>query len=263
MPHDLGSTVAVSWTTTASHTVTLAVTLPDGSALDPAPTVTENAGTYSADVVGTLAGRYLLTWTDTTDTVKHTDTIEVWPADPRFLISFEDATQSLGWRAADTAANGAQLRLYIAAATPIIEDIAGAVLVRTVEQFADGGRRGIALWHRPDEVTAVEVDGVEITDYVPNLNAGIVYRGRYGEMFDPGRQIVKITYTVGAAQVQPNIQLGTKELVRHLWQIGQQITSGVPVDYGQTPMGLTPSGFAVPKRVIELCSTSYTLPGIA
>lgn len=264
MPVDIGTEKTVTWSTTAGKTVTLTVTRPDGVQAE-AVTATEASGTYSVDVATPLAGRYLLAWENTTDSVTYTDTIEVWPADPRFLISLDDAFAALQWtdRTADKTKNADSVRLYVAAATPIIEDITGTVLVRMVEQYADGGKTGVLLWERPSEILTVEVDGSEITDYVTNKSAAILYRGRHGERFDDGRQLIRIVYKTGEDAVAPNLQLATRELVRHLWQVGQQVPSGSPVSYGDKPMGLTPSGFAVPNRVIELCGTTYKLPGIA
>lgn len=266
MPYDLGSTFPVEWARGASNdanTVTLTVTKPDGTTAT--PSVTHDAGTFTASVEGTLAGRYLLTWLDSTADLTNTDIVEVWPADPRFIVSLGEALDHLKWNAASRAADGPMLRLYIAAATPVIEDIAGAVLLRTIEQYADGGRSGVALWERPDEIASVEVDGTAITDYVPNMNAAIVYRGRHGERFPDGRQIIKVTYTTGGSTIAPNVRLGTLELVRHLWQVGQQVTSGTVIEYGQQggQIVTTPSGYAVPKRVLELCSSTYRLPGMA
>ncbi|QPE05309.1 hypothetical protein IT882_04370 [Microbacterium schleiferi] len=264
MPIDLGTEQTVTWTTTTSHTVTVTVTRPDGTQLD-AVSATETFDTYSATVATPLAGRYLLRWDDTTADVVYTDTIDVWPADPRFLISVDDAMESLQWNTASKAdtASRDMVRLYVAAATPIIEDIAGAVLIRTVEQYADGGKTGVLLWDRPSEVLSVEVDGTAITDYVVNKSAAILKRGKYGERFDPGFQVVRILYRTGSEGVAPNLQLATRELVRHLWQVGQQTIEGVPGSYGDRPMGVTPSGFAVPKRVLELASATHSLPGVA
>lgn len=263
MPIDLGTEHDVTWTTATSQSVTVQVIRPDGETIDPA--VTTTGVDHTATVPTTIAGRYLVTWTNTTSDEVYTDTFEVWPADPRFLISIDDAMDSLQWRDGDRAAKRDMLRLYVAAATPVIEDIVGAVIVRTIVQHANGGKTGVVLWERPSEITEVQVDGQTITDYVADLSAAIVYRGRHGERFLPGKQIVRITYKTGSESVSPNIQLATRELVRHLWQIGQQITTGTAVSYGDRPQGLalTPSGFAVPKRVIELCAGTYKLPGIA
>ncbi|MHC9046807.1 hypothetical protein ACYX8G_19655 [Microbacterium saperdae] len=263
MPIDIGSLATVEWTRPAGHIVTLAVTKPDGTPIDPAPTVTDAAGKYSARVLVEYSGRYLLQWTDTTDERTYADTLEVWPRDPRFLISLEDAMNHLGWRDPDKNANGAKLRLYVAAATEVIEDIVGAILIRTVVQPADGGRSGVPLWERPSEIVSVVVNGAATTAYTPNLNAAIVYAGgRDGGRFPDGRQNVIITYRTGASSVAPSIQLATSELIRHLWQVGQQAPAP-SAQNASADQAHTPSGFAVPRRVIELCQNTYRLPGTA
>src|SRR5690606_30848525 len=132
---------------------------PDGTSVSPAPTVSYADGTFSAAFLADQPGRYVLHWTDTTDTLTHTDILDVWPADPRFLISLDVAATGLRWRPADKVKNLESLRLYVAAATEVIEDIVGAVLVRTIVQPADGGRSGVALWERPSEILSVTVDG--------------------------------------------------------------------------------------------------------
>jgi hypothetical protein len=264
MPIEVGTQHTATWKHTANHTVTLTVTAPDGATST--PDVEEGpGGTYTAEVLLDHPGRWVLRWADTDVDDVVTDVVNVWPADPRFLISLDDAAASLRWRPADRAQNDEQLRLYVAAATEVIEDIAGAVLVRTIEQASDGGRTGVALWERPSEILSVLVDGKPTTAYIPNVNAAIVY-ARDGA-FPPGRQNIVIRYRTGSESVSPSVQLATKELVRHLWQIGQQARSGGAADGAgaQTDpeMGQTRTGFAVPRRVIELCSNQYMLPGTA
>ena len=263
MPIDVGTLTTVQWTRPAGHTVTLTVTKPDGTAVTPAPTVTESAGEYSATVACDQPGRYLLRWVDGAEV--NVDTLEVWPADPRFLISLDDAAAALQWRPQDVAKNGDALRLYIAAATEVIEDITGALLIRTIVQPSDGGRTGVALWERPSEIISVIVDGSPFTRYIPNLNAAIVYATPKGERFTDGYQNVVITYRTGSESISPSIQLGARELVRHLWQVGQQaMTDGAVVNYGDdSKLALTRTGFAVPRRVIELCGNHHALPGTA
>lgn len=264
MPVIVGSTTTVEWARAAGHSVTLTVTRPDGTAETPIP-ASEGTGTYAADVDAAQPGRYLLSWTDTTDDVHDVDILDVWPEDPRYLISIDQAVTGMQWSAADRTKHLESLALYVAATTEVIEDICGAVLIRTVEQIADGGRTGVALWERPASITSVTVNGDAKTDYVVNLNAGIVYADRNGSRFADGIQNIVITYRTGAESVQPSIQLAARELVRHLWQIGQQASGGHVPAYAQNPkqMGLTPSGFAVPNRVIELCGNHYALPGMA
>ena len=124
---DLGAATAVSWVLgVASQTVVLTVTAPDGTTAT--PTVTETTGTYSATVATALPGRYLLSWVKAAaPAAAYTDILDVWPADPRFIISLDDARAAVAWTAGNTAKDDT-LRLFVAAATVVIEDIAGAVV---------------------------------------------------------------------------------------------------------------------------------------
>lgn len=74
-----------------------------------------------------------------------------------------------------------------------------------------------------------------------------------------------ITYRTGSEAISPSIQLAARELVRHLWQVGQQaMNDGTAVNYGDSSkLALTRTGFAVPRRVIELCGNHHSLPGTA
>lgn len=271
MPIDVGTIAAPQWArgaANAGHAVTLTVSQPDGITLTPAPTVTDmtSSGTYTADILTTQPGRYVLRWDDAADGLSYVDTMEVWPADPRLLISLDDAARSLKWPAAEIAKNGDMLRLYIAAATDVLEDITGALLVRTVVQQADGGRTGVLLWERPTGDPVVTIDGKAYTRAKVNRNAGIVYADGIGGRFPDGVQNITITYLTGSESVSPSIQLAARELVRHLWQVGQQALTGNAVESTQQDprqMGFTKSGFAVPNRVIELAGNQHALPGIA
>lgn len=262
---DIGTTATVSWKNAAAS-ATLTVTAPDGTTTT--PTVTTASGTHTAPVPTVQAGRHLLTWSApaTTPDTKFVDMLDVWPADPRFLISMDDAAAALRWRPADVTARADDLRLYNAAATEVIEDISGAVLVRTVEQYADGGKTGVALWERPDAILGVEVDGVMYTDYRENLSAAIVYAGKDPTLrFVDGRQIVKVTYRVGAATIPPSVRTAVRILLRHMVSVDQApvpVSGGNPANQASETVS-TPSGFMVPRRVLELVQNRRTLPGLA
>lgn len=267
---DIGADVAVSWKPGATAaTVALAVHLPDGSTLDPAPEVTEIDGVYCATIPTTLAGRYLLNWTLSAGAPAnaYTDTFDVWPSDPRFLIPLAEMVSALRSTTTVSASDQSDMRLFIAAATPIIEDIVGAVLADTRTQFANGGKTGITLWERPTAVASVTVNGtvwtVE-TQYVVDENAGIIYAGsrQAPGRFPPGQLNIEVIYSIGAGVIKPNIRLATIELVRHLWQLGRQ-GQGAKIPGAATPeMGYTPTGFAVPKRVIQLCAPDARKDGL-
>lgn len=269
MPITIGSTTTLEWKPTGwdvtGHSATLTVTKPDGSTTTPAVTGPVG-GEFTAPLTADQPGRYVLRWKDTTVNAIATDTLEVWPADPRFLISVHDAIAGLKWGPGDIAANSDKLQLYIAAATEVLEDIAGALIRDTVTQTADGGRTGVLLWERPSAILTVTVNGSPTNDYIANLNAGIVYSSPAGSRFADGRQNIVITYRVGDDQISPSVQLAAAELVRHLWQVGQQALNGSPPEptaLDPRQQSFTRSGFAVPNRVIQLIGNHHALPGLA
>ena len=249
---------------------TCAVTKPDGTTA--AATVTKNStGYYQGAYVTAAAGRHRFTFTGSgtnSGALPWSDVVDVWPADPRLIISLADAKAALN-APAGTRVNDDELRLYIAATTEVIEDIVGAVLATTRTQTFDGGGYALLLWERPLAITSVTMNGVTLTSgtgYVADMSAGVVYGGSTycTEEFASGRQNIVVSYTTGSSSIDPNVILAAREEVRFLYQIGQQggrpSLGGAPAD-----LSWTPSGFAVPQRVIELCqpSAARRMPGLA
>lgn len=247
---------------------TATVTLPDGTTTT-ATVVKASTGNYVATYTCTQSGRHRVKWTASganSGGFPYTDVADVWPVDPRFIISLADARAALNVPAG-TRVNDDELRLYIAAATPVIEDICGPVLAATVVESRDGnGRSGISLYQLAATVTGVVENGVTLTaaDYYLD-EAGILWRGSSrgsGSWSNTGRVVV--TYTVGASTVDPNVILAAREEVRFLWQVGQQ-GQRPAFNGGDTTTGYTPTGYAVPNRVLELlaASRSNKAPGFA
>lgn len=256
---DFGATVPVSWTSTSATTAVLNLTAPDGTKSTPAVTGgsgTAHASTFSAS----QAGRWFLGWVGA-DGEAYTDIVDAWPADPRFLISVADAQASLSQKTAMTAADIDDLRIYIAAATPVIEDITGPIILNTLTQDGDGSKSAIVLSTINVGVTSVTVDGtlIDPSQYRVSAGAGVVYAG--GSSF--GGTTVEVVYTVGGNNViPPNVRLGTREEVRFLWQIGKQGGRPTPPQQSEA-MTYTPSGFAVPKRVVQLLNANARTGGFA
>lgn len=264
---DLGNATAVSWTPGATGaTVVLTVTLPDLTTATPA--VTESSGTYSATVSTPQAGRYRLKWSIAATSKVYTDILDVWPADPRFIVSVDEMISAIRQTTTVAATDRSDMRLFIAAATPVIEDVTGAVLVRTVTQTEDGGKSGVALYERATAITSVTVDGTALAagvDYVWNENAAVLYAGSTSAKshFSDGQQNVVIVYSVGSSTIAANVRMATIELVRHWWQWGRQThRAALPGDSPATPMSTTPAGYAVPTRVLELLQPSARTDGL-
>lgn len=262
---DLGGTAELHWTAVpAGGTPAVTVTRPDGTPQSASAPVLVSGTEYKASFTPTMAGRHLVKWTSSVVVDAYTDVLDVWPADPLFIIPLGSALSALNARGRMAAEDAEDLRLYVAAATPVIEDIVGPVVYRQFTQVADGGKWAIPLNHRATEVLSVsEIDSV-ITEFVYDDEAGILYAGRRYALrkFMPGVKSVTITYKAGYQVIPANIQLAARELVRHWWQLGKQAAGGRST--GMTAdETFTPSGFAVPRRVVELCTPHETVGGFA
>lgn len=258
---DLGAAVELAWTDApADSTPALSVVRPDGSTVAVTVLTLVSPSTYKAMFTPTMAGRHVVRWLATGTTPgAHTDLLDVWPADPRFIISLEDGRQALNAKTA-TDVQLEDLRLYIAAATPVIEDIVGTV-VAGVESFVTSGGRSAVVPPVPTEsILSVTLEGAPVSSYF--LEYGVLYAGTRAAPSCFGYGDLEVRYAVGSAVIPPNVRLATRELVRHWWQIGKQATGGIR-GAGPSDEAFTPSGFAVPRRVIELCTPHEKIGGFA
>ena len=240
------------------------ITRPDGTTTTVTPSNT-GTGTYQAAIASTMAGRWRCQFTGSganSGALPWTDVADVWPADPRLIISLADAKAELNHV---TDVNDDELRLYIAATTPIVEEIAGRVLVATVTETFDGGRRAVLLSERASAITSVTVDGAALaaSAYTADLTSGIVYAGGSStpSTFSWGRQNVVVVYTVGAAAIDPNVVQAARVITAHMYKVGQQRKG----KNAQADDIVIASGYAVPKRALELLRSrsSYRMPGMA
>lgn len=169
------------------------------------------------------------------------------------IIDLADARATLGNLPSEV---DAQLQTYVDAATKVVEDIVGPIEPVDVTETVDGGVRVIVLANRDVSGVAITVDDAALagTDFTVDAALGIVYATSELDCtrFATGYRNVVITYTVEMDPVPANLILAVKEELRFLWQLGQQ---GNRPSFGDAPEAeeFTPSGFAVPRRVIELC----------
>lgn len=240
------------------------ISRPDGTTDGPT-TVTGVSGAYDLDYPPDLAGRHRWTFVATgTNECSVTGVFDVWPTDPRFIITLDDLRDELNVPETVTL-NDEELRLYIAATTPVLEEIVGRVLQITLTETFDGGKTAVLLSERATSVTSVTVNGVATSSYVANLASGIVYAGTTSSptCFTPGRQNVVVTYTAGGTTVDSNIVLAARIIAAHQYQVGQQGRSGRGRSIDETTP--TRSGYAVPNRAMQLLQPSMAgrMPGFA
>lgn len=231
----------------------MSLTRPDGTTFT-APAIQSGPPT-SVEFTPDQAGRWLVRWTSTNPAGAFTDIVDVWPADPRMLISLDDARSALNLTGRQPQETMDDLRLYVCAATPVIEDIVGPVMVRTFTQQVQKGWSFAALYERANTlVSVVNADAtvVPASNYTFNPDSGLL------KFLTPTSQVVTITYTSGTAIIPQNVRLAAHELIRHLWKVGKQ---AVGPQRPQPDAAYTPTHFAVPKRVIELCEPNAQLGG--
>jgi len=258
-------------------TVVLTVTLPDMTVITPA-IVNGAVGIYSASYVPTLPGRHTVRWVATgANLCAYPDVFNVAPSDPGFIISLDDARKGLVLSSGQTAKDD-DLRTYISAACPIMEDLVGPILRTARTETYDGGTSQINLLWSPlisvssivesfgstyvRTLTAQDVfagSGLDSFGYSADLTTGIITRRATGMAipFALGKRNVQITYVSGRAMVGGNILLATRRLIAHLWRQDQTWSRpGVPNE----EMTTTPSGFAVPRAVVEMVGGGDTRP---
>ena len=240
--------------------VTCSIGLPDGTTATPAVSKTAT-GTYQAAYTPTVAGRHTVRWVATgANASSYADVFDAFPANPRFLISLDDLREALNLAATNTT-HDAELRLYLAAATCVIETLDRPYLQETRTHTFDGGTVSLVLPEAPiaSVVSVSNTPQSGTPETVPadvwraNTYSGIVTStGR----FPPGLRNITVTYTVGEAQIPANVILAARELCRHWWQRSQQ--SPRPAFGGGAGDGDTVyvANYAVPNFVIGLLQPS-------
>lgn len=185
---------------------------------------------------------------------------------------------------------GTKLQGIIDTATAIIEDMVGHVVNVTVgPEYYDGG--DVALYLRQTPVLSITsiIETIGFVNYTLTLQPVGSPVDNYGYTIDDARfgkvtrrsagsqpfefydntGNIAVTYVVGLASVPQNIKTACLELIRHIYQFGQQAfgpsssyVPGVAQDDDMMPVE-TPSGYLVPNRVAELCQPNRRLPGFS
>src|SRR5687767_4892655 len=93
---DLGAPVVAVWPgARAGGTYAVALTRPDGTSFT-SPGITTGPP-VSVEFTPDVPGRWTIRWTSTVVPGAHADIVDVWPADPKFIISVDDAKQALNF----------------------------------------------------------------------------------------------------------------------------------------------------------------------
>jgi len=179
----------------------------------------------------------------------------------------------------------AELQGFLDAATPVIENICGPILTRTVTAEKHDGGEGfrISLVVRQRPILAVssvtEYAGdvatvlTQVTDpsagtdfsYTVDLETGtITRRGSSGGVipFYGGVDNILVTYTAGYATVPLNVRLAALFQAAHMFQSSQLSGRLLVRGVGEDSYSFA-AGFGIPNRVRELLQPHQRIPGIA
>lgn len=240
---------------------TYTITLPDGTAGTP-PTVTHGAtGEYLVNYPTVQAGLHADIFTAVVGglTVKFgPDVFHVRPTSPAPLLGLAEARVICG--IGSDASRDERLRDLLDAATELCEDHTGRSYRRqTIIETHDGGKAALLLRRSPlQAVTTVVESGVTLTaaQYVPQLSAGMLYRGTTAgaTYWQSGVQNIVVTYVVGASIVSARVRQAIRVTLQHLWST-QTGASGSPRRAtGTSVSSVAPNASGV---------TSYSLPWAA
>ena len=268
---DVGDLVPITFTVrtaagalTNAATVTLTITLPDGTTVTPPVTNPPAAtGIYTYDYPTVQVGRHTWRATTTVPTAAYGPlTFHVAEASPGPIIGLDDAKRHLNMDLTTTT-HDEELRGFLEAATPVVEDVVGPVVVRTYREVHSSGAL-LVLGQAPvvslTTLTPVLTGGSSYTVAALDVDAetGIVRRLDGGSFTGP----VRVTYKAGRAIVPANIVQATAEIVRPMWET-QRGHSGARPGFGEEDLLPTSSGFTVPRRAMELLKPHQKAPMVA
>lgn len=228
------------------------------------PSVT---GVFAYTHPTTAPGRYVGQWAfgfTGGNTAGYSEVFNVSAADPGYLISLAEAKSHLNISPTDYAHDG-EILDWLAGITPVIEDIVGACVPRTVVED-----------HEEARVLRLNVTPVvSVTSIIPYLTAGTSYGASQLRVTSAGRVRLlsggwflggplEVTYVAGRRPIGANIRQAVKIALAHFWE-SQRGASGLPYqgqgdDYGTTyPNSYT---FGIPNRARELLEADKIGPGV-
>jgi hypothetical protein len=281
-----GAVVPLTWTNTDTSgspqdaaTVTVTVTLPDGSTAT--PTVSHaGTGQYTAQYTTSQPGHHLVLWTaaDTTYPGAFADTFEVQQLSDPTILSLAEAKDIL--QLTGTTDFDARIQGWNGSATNVVEYMCGPVVQQVVTETIPA--RGTVVTLAKPPVIALtswtqvppELAATGIT--VANPPSPMLRTRLYGiewpleQLYcDPRRGIVTHTsglpffycayiwrYTAGRPVIPFAIYEAAKIILEHLYQVYRGGVNAQDVASGESTTVLPGFGFAIPNRAIELLVSS-------
>lgn len=244
MPFTLGDVVPLGVQTrdpnngnvlTNASNVSLTVTFvdPSGTVNTVSPIINNpSVGQYQADYLTTQAGLHAVQWhASGVMTSAYSDVFDVRPSVPGYIVSLTDAKKYLNIA---TTTNDEELRSFIEAATAIVEDVVGPVVVRTITEVHTRPSHVLVL-HQPPVVSLVSMSSVLLNATSYDLSTmdldpvtGILRRidGTPISWRRAGASPVRIVYTAGRPVVPTAVTMAARVIIDHLWETQRGHTQG-------------------------------------
>ena len=180
----------------------------------------------------------------------------------------------------DGVVNDVELGQVVSAATALVEEWVGPLVIRSFSESLDGGSGEVWLTNEPVSVTSVTeyvgTSGTALTAEAAGVAGGYLADGRalyrrtgaYDRAWRYGRRNVAVTYTAGryadTASVGPLAKEATVICLVHLWQ-HRGAGSGAGIQGGDGPaFGAVPfSSDVLRKKIRALMPNEVRGPGIA
>ena len=153
-------------------------------------------------------------------------------------------------------ANDAELERFLSAAQEHVEQLIGPVLNSTITEVLPITGSTVVLSECPVAyVASVTVGGATLTGWTLRPRSGLVTGVN-------GSGDATVTYTAGRVMCPDAVVVAALVIAEHLWrtQLGGS-PSALPMDdMAGVPGG---SGFAIPRRALELLAPYLKAPGVA
>lgn len=245
---------------TNPSTITLTISLPDGTSSGPLTPTNTDTGLYRYDYTTVAAGPHLYRW-DTTGPTAPDDGMFDVRGTSTAVISLADAKAHLN-KAAGVTVDDEELRGFVEAATAVIERHTGKVVARRTitERVTASYARELWLAHRPIiSVTSITTtDGLTTWGVGPTVisladGASGVIRWLSGPYWHGD---LLVTVVAGMSVIPANYTLAAKYIVEALWSSQRQPGIGpAPATFGGEPE-VSVGPVTIPPMALQLLGPS-------
>lgn len=258
MIYDIGDKVTLSTivkteagTPVNTPALTIAVTKPDGTAVSPAPTVTNtgSGGLYTAQVTVDQAELWRYVWTASGTVVAVEPGQFTVRTQNVYVASMEEFKAHLN---RSDATDDVELRTYLASATEWVEaELGGPLSVTTYTEMHTP--RGLIITPFKTQlvsvtsITPISPVGASAFDsslYYADTTLGLIVAYRYWPAPGP----YTVAYRAGLSSIRERHKLAGLIVAAHLWDV----QNGFAGRRNTTEFAPTGLGFAVPNRAREL-----------